>query len=203
MASCDHTLLALICCLSVYRNTHVMVSQKDVNEVNSRTCMFSFCWSVHLVSEHHLSFLQVWKRVIFLLKSRQWNHKEILFRVWVAGGTSPTQAKARWNTHSVSPRVFRGKERRKNVEIQFFFLFFSVTLQLRKFKEDNLHVGFGSATLALEQAIEKTTANIKWVKENKDHTLKWFTEVSTWERFAKVTHTFFVLSGICNEWQSL
>ncbi|XP_041789145.1 aminopeptidase N-like [Chelmon rostratus] len=51
--------------------------------------------------------------------------------------------------------------------------------ELRKFKEDNLHVGFGSATLALEQAIEKTTANIKWVKENKDHTLKWFTEVST------------------------
>ncbi|XP_070823562.1 aminopeptidase N-like [Chaetodon trifascialis] len=51
--------------------------------------------------------------------------------------------------------------------------------ELRKFKEDNLHVGFGSATLALEQAIERTIANIKWVKENKDHVLKWFTEVST------------------------
>ncbi|KAM3626172.1 uncharacterized protein V6R79_024096 [Siganus canaliculatus] len=51
--------------------------------------------------------------------------------------------------------------------------------ELKKFKEDNLHVGFGSATLALEQAIEKTTANIKWVKENKDHVLKWFTTEST------------------------
>ncbi|XP_035507669.1 aminopeptidase N-like [Morone saxatilis] len=51
--------------------------------------------------------------------------------------------------------------------------------ELKKFKEENLHVGFGSATLALEQAIEKTTANIKWVTENKAHVLKWFTEEST------------------------
>uniref|UniRef100_A0A671Y3W1 Aminopeptidase n=1 Tax=Sparus aurata TaxID=8175 RepID=A0A671Y3W1_SPAAU len=51
--------------------------------------------------------------------------------------------------------------------------------ELKKFKEDNLHVGFGSATLALEQAIEKTTANIKWVTENKAQVLKWFTEEST------------------------
>ncbi|KAK2853498.1 hypothetical protein Q5P01_006159 [Channa striata] len=48
--------------------------------------------------------------------------------------------------------------------------------ELKKFKEDNLHVGFGSATLALEQAIEKTTANIKWLTENKANVLKWFTE---------------------------
>ncbi|XP_076012190.1 aminopeptidase N-like isoform X2 [Genypterus blacodes] len=51
--------------------------------------------------------------------------------------------------------------------------------ELKKFKEDNLHIGFGSATQALEQAIEKTTANIKWVKENKAQVLKWFTEQST------------------------
>ncbi|XP_070690387.1 aminopeptidase N-like [Pempheris klunzingeri] len=51
--------------------------------------------------------------------------------------------------------------------------------ELKKFKEDNLHVGFGSATLVLEQAIEKTTANIKWVTENKAQVLKWFTEEST------------------------
>lgn len=51
--------------------------------------------------------------------------------------------------------------------------------ELKKFKEENLNVGFGSATLALEQAIEKTTANIKWVTENKAHVLKWFTEEST------------------------
>ncbi|CAK6976940.1 aminopeptidase N-like [Scomber scombrus] len=51
--------------------------------------------------------------------------------------------------------------------------------ELRKFKEDNLDGGFGSATLALEQAIEKTTANIKWVTENKANVMKWFTEEST------------------------
>uniref|UniRef100_A0A665W2U9 Aminopeptidase n=1 Tax=Echeneis naucrates TaxID=173247 RepID=A0A665W2U9_ECHNA len=51
--------------------------------------------------------------------------------------------------------------------------------ELKKFKEDNLQVGFGSATLALEQAIEKTTANIKWVTENKADVLRWLTEEST------------------------
>ncbi|KAM9861190.1 aminopeptidase N-like [Aulostomus maculatus] len=50
--------------------------------------------------------------------------------------------------------------------------------ELKKFKEDNLQVGFGSATLALEQAIEKTTANIKWVTDNKAQVLKWFSENS-------------------------
>ncbi|KAM4744490.1 aminopeptidase N-like [Anableps anableps] len=48
--------------------------------------------------------------------------------------------------------------------------------ELKKFKEENLHVGFGSATMALEQAIEKTVANMKWVTENKAEVLKWFTE---------------------------
>uniref|UniRef100_A0A8D3C422 Aminopeptidase n=1 Tax=Scophthalmus maximus TaxID=52904 RepID=A0A8D3C422_SCOMX len=51
--------------------------------------------------------------------------------------------------------------------------------ELKKFKEDNLRVGFGSATLVLEQAIEKTTANIKWVTENKAHVLQWLTDEST------------------------
>lgn len=51
--------------------------------------------------------------------------------------------------------------------------------ELKRFKEDNLHIGFGSGTLALEQAIEKTTANIKWVMENKAKVLQWFTEEST------------------------
>lgn len=50
--------------------------------------------------------------------------------------------------------------------------------QLKQFKKNNAHVGFGSATLALEQAIEKTTANIKWVTENKANVQKWFTEES-------------------------
>ncbi|XP_034039270.1 aminopeptidase N-like [Thalassophryne amazonica] len=56
-----------------------------------------------------------------------------------------------------------------NVELQ----------ELKKFKEENLQSGFGSATLALEQAIEKTTANIRWVTQNKAHMLQWFTAEST------------------------
>ena len=50
--------------------------------------------------------------------------------------------------------------------------------QLEQFREDNEDVGFGSGTRALEQALEKTKANIKWVKENKEVVLAWFTENS-------------------------
>lgn len=59
--------------------------------------------------------------------------------------------------------------------IEFVFLCF---LQLKQFKEDNLHVGFGSGIMALEQAIEKTKANIQWVAENKVHVMNWLTEES-------------------------
>ncbi|XP_060014743.1 aminopeptidase N [Lagenorhynchus albirostris] len=50
--------------------------------------------------------------------------------------------------------------------------------ELEQFKKNNMDVGFGSGTRALEQALEKTKANIKWVKENKEVVLKWFTEHS-------------------------
>ncbi|XP_035925811.1 aminopeptidase N [Halichoerus grypus] len=50
--------------------------------------------------------------------------------------------------------------------------------QLEQFKMNNMDIGFGSATRALEQALEKTKANIKWVKENKQVVLSWFTENS-------------------------
>uniref|UniRef100_A0A8D0TLI6 Aminopeptidase n=1 Tax=Sus scrofa TaxID=9823 RepID=A0A8D0TLI6_PIG len=50
--------------------------------------------------------------------------------------------------------------------------------QLEQFKKNNMDVGFGSGTRALEQALEKTKANIKWVKENKEVVLNWFIEHS-------------------------
>ncbi|KAM8974074.1 aminopeptidase N-like isoform 3-T3 [Pelodytes ibericus] len=46
--------------------------------------------------------------------------------------------------------------------------------QLEQFKLAHQDIGFGTATRALEQAIEKTKANIKWVNENKEPVLKWF-----------------------------
>nr|DBA32004.1 TPA: hypothetical protein GDO54_007756 [Pyxicephalus adspersus] len=46
--------------------------------------------------------------------------------------------------------------------------------QFEQFKKDNEAVGFGTATRAVEQAIEKTKANIKWVNENKKHVKEWF-----------------------------
>nr|AVZ46159.1 Aminopeptidase N [Ichneumia albicauda] len=50
--------------------------------------------------------------------------------------------------------------------------------QLEQFKKNNMDTGFGSATRALEQALEKTKANIKWVKDNRKAVLQWFTENS-------------------------
>ncbi|XP_061819782.2 aminopeptidase N-like [Nerophis lumbriciformis] len=51
--------------------------------------------------------------------------------------------------------------------------------ELQRFREDNLHIGFGSAKLALQQTIERISANIKWVTENKARVLAWFSEQST------------------------
>ncbi|PKU32289.1 aminopeptidase n [Limosa lapponica baueri] len=48
--------------------------------------------------------------------------------------------------------------------------------QLEQFKADNQDVGFGSGTRALEQALERTRANINWVKENQGTVLAWFQE---------------------------
>ncbi|XP_015284404.1 PREDICTED: aminopeptidase N [Gekko japonicus] len=46
--------------------------------------------------------------------------------------------------------------------------------QLEQFQKDNADVGFGSGTRALEQALEKTKANMKWVAENQEGVLQWF-----------------------------
>lgn len=52
--------------------------------------------------------------------------------------------------------------------------FYSVPLQLLRFKEDNAGQ-LGSATTSLEQALERTIANMNWVDMNKEQVLQWFT----------------------------
>uniref|UniRef100_A0A9L0SI61 Aminopeptidase n=1 Tax=Equus caballus TaxID=9796 RepID=A0A9L0SI61_HORSE len=64
--------------------------------------------------------------------------------------------------------LIRGVTRRFSTEYEL--------KQLEKFQADNSDIGFGSGTRALEQALEKTQSNIKWVNENKDEVLRWFTE---------------------------
>ncbi|XP_078539355.1 aminopeptidase N-like [Lissotriton helveticus] len=54
--------------------------------------------------------------------------------------------------------------------------------QLETFKKDNEHVGFGSAARELEQALEKTKANIRWVLENREPVRLWFE--------AQIRHSF-------------
>ncbi|XP_026221646.1 aminopeptidase Ey-like [Anabas testudineus] len=46
--------------------------------------------------------------------------------------------------------------------------------QLEQFKADNADVGFGSGTMAVEQSIERTIGNIKWIEKNKENVLNWF-----------------------------
>lgn len=50
----------------------------------------------------------------------------------------------------------------------------SVPPQLKQFKIDNADVGFGSGTMAVDQSIERTVANIKWVEQNNKDVLDWF-----------------------------
>lgn len=40
--------------------------------------------------------------------------------------------------------------------------------------EEHREAGFGSATLAVEQALERTKANIKWLQQNKQEIFDWF-----------------------------
>ncbi|XP_042268842.1 aminopeptidase Ey-like [Thunnus maccoyii] len=47
--------------------------------------------------------------------------------------------------------------------------------QLEEFVEEHSAAGFGSATLAVEQALESTRANINWLQQNKREILDWFT----------------------------
>lgn len=53
-----------------------------------------------------------------------------------------------------------------------------VPLQLVQFKEDNAGQ-LGSAESSLEQALERTKANINWVAMNKKEVLDWFTSESS------------------------
>ncbi|KAG8012294.1 Aminopeptidase N [Nibea albiflora] len=46
--------------------------------------------------------------------------------------------------------------------------------QLERFVDEHKTAGFGTATLAVEQALEKTKANINWLQENKQEILDWF-----------------------------
>ncbi|KAL7854473.1 hypothetical protein SRHO_G00166630 [Serrasalmus rhombeus] len=48
--------------------------------------------------------------------------------------------------------------------------------QLQQFKKETAAAGFGSTVLGLDQAIEKTKANMKWVAENKEQVMRWLTE---------------------------
>ncbi|XP_041643447.1 aminopeptidase Ey-like isoform X2 [Cheilinus undulatus] len=63
-------------------------------------------------------------------------------------------------------RIIDGVTRRFSSEFEY--------KQLLQFKEDNAG-NFGSASVALEQALERTKANIKWVEMNKKPVLDWFT----------------------------
>ncbi|KAM3870230.1 aminopeptidase N-like [Diretmus argenteus] len=47
--------------------------------------------------------------------------------------------------------------------------------QLKEFEEKNSATGFGSATLALKQAMERTATNINWLQQNKQEVMDWFT----------------------------
>uniref|UniRef100_A0A3B4ZW54 Aminopeptidase n=1 Tax=Stegastes partitus TaxID=144197 RepID=A0A3B4ZW54_9TELE len=54
--------------------------------------------------------------------------------------------------------------------------------QLEEFVEQHGAAGFGSASLAVDQALERTRANIKWLEQNKQEVLDWFSSQTGLER---------------------
>ncbi|XP_047435973.1 aminopeptidase Ey-like [Mugil cephalus] len=62
-------------------------------------------------------------------------------------------------------RLINGVTKRFSTEFEYN--------QLLQFKEDNVGQ-LGSAAWSLEQALERTKANMKWVSENKQKTYEWF-----------------------------
>ncbi|KAM6980556.1 aminopeptidase N-like [Aplochiton taeniatus] len=72
-------------------------------------------------------------------------------------------------------RLIEGTTRRFSSDFEY--------KQLLQFKEDNAAGGFGSATQAVDQALERTKANMNWVAVNKKEVLKWFTDESASETY--------------------
>ncbi len=58
----------------------------------------------------------------------------------------------------------------------FLSLCFFDKSQLQRFKEDIAASSFSFGTQAIEQAIEQTKANIKWISENKAQVMNWLIE---------------------------
>lgn len=58
-----------------------------------------------------------------------------------------------------------------------FSLFFDQS-QLQQFKEDIAESDVSLGTHAMEQAIEQTKANVKWVSENKAQVMDWLIQHS-------------------------
>ncbi|XP_043934238.1 aminopeptidase Ey-like [Protopterus annectens] len=50
--------------------------------------------------------------------------------------------------------------------------------QLQQFKKGNEDTGFASGAHAIEQALERTKANVQWMKKNRDDVLNWFLHAS-------------------------
>lgn len=55
----------------------------------------------------------------------------------------------------------------------FLNRFYTLVGQLEEFVKDHGVAGFGSATLAVEQSLERTKANIKWVQRNEKEIFEW------------------------------
>lgn len=75
--------------------------------------------------------------------------------------------------------------------------------QLKQFKADNSDVGFGSGTMAVDQAIEKTIANIKWIEQNKETVLQWFEDAVKQWGFALAPYSPVILFKVVLSWKQI
>lgn len=135
--------------------------QNIINIISQLTVQLSNCFFCHS---------QVWWWIILFLQPYQWSHQALFHRIWAWSGSIfyILWEICVWRL-CIVPLWFFPSDFPKH-----FVFVLCLLWQLKQFKADNADVGFGSGTMAVDQAIEKTIANIKWIEQNKESVLNWF-----------------------------
>uniref|UniRef100_A0A8D3EG09 Aminopeptidase n=1 Tax=Scophthalmus maximus TaxID=52904 RepID=A0A8D3EG09_SCOMX len=95
-------------------------------------------------------------------------------RIRKQDATSVITAVASNRAGQTASRRFRRVDKREDSSSELFPLV-SPVRQLQQFvEEQNGAAGFGSASLAVDQAVERTGANIAWLQQNKEEVGDWF-----------------------------
>lgn len=115
-----------------------------------------------------ISFGQVWSGNRFLRQSTRWRDTEILQGRWTWRGAVVCHFWLLSDSFSYCGGMIKSNSWLCLKKCQI------VSTQLKQLQREQDKDDQGLAARALEQVIERTEANIQWVKENKDIVKEWF-----------------------------